>query len=386
MIVGIGMCMLVIGLIGIVILQIFRSQLLEGFIYNNGAGCVSNLNDNSKNCKLKVGPNLPVSEYKIWCENCATTEGNCVWDDEKKDCFPDPTYVMKDPTIPDAMGDPCDGPCESINGENKCNGCPKCISCVDPNNQNHFSGNWCIPFDQFDKETCPNTTQDVIDKKQNGSNDDTPTNDNGNSSNSSNSSSSDDDYNPSSSNDDYNSSSSPPSYCKEPCNSIGVLNSACEKCPNCKTCFPDSDTWVNGGQYKHGYCATPNEECPPGTYEKHATGLLPSTPEEREARHRRRREMIDSGDTMDYRMEDSSESANAKEKNNESKFLRDFQSIVHNELLNEQGMTTANSQQYLRDKARRRRENMKPNQKRGCPDMSEYVRKDSIPCWGCNLD
>jgi hypothetical protein len=176
-------------------------------------------------------------------------------------------------------------------------------------------------------------------------------------------------------------------------------------CPNCNSCWPEPGT--NGGVY----CINKNESCPAGTStknrkyyfdkngnrifptttddemdEKHATGLLPRTSEEQEARRRKAREYVDSGDTMDYTAEESEETAKAKEKNKKSKFLRDFQSIVHNELLNEQGMTTANSQEYLKDKANRRRHNMKPNQKRGCPDMSEYVRKDSIPCWGCTLE
>jgi hypothetical protein len=100
--------------------------------------------------------------------------------------------------------------------------------------------------------------------------------------------------------------------------------------------------------------------------------------------HKRDEDTI--SDAIDYSITESEETAVAKEKNRQSKFLQDFQSIVHNELLNEQGMTTANSQPYLKEKKDRRSENMKPNQIKGCPDMSEYVRKDSIPCWGCNLD
>jgi hypothetical protein len=296
MIVGIGLCMLVIGLIGIVILQMVRSKLLEGFIYNNGAGCLTNQYDNSKNCKLKVGPTLSESDYKEWCENCTTTEGNCVWDDEKKDCFPDSTYVMKDPTIPDANTNPCDGPCSAIGSESTCNRCEKCVTCVGKVDfSNSTSDNTCIDKSDYTQEKCPNTL---------------PFDFGGN----------DDPY------------SSLPSDNDDP--------------------VPAKD----------------------------------ETPDEEEARHRKERDAIDTADTMDYTTEESPESAKAKIKNNQAKFLRDFQEIVHNEALNEQGMTTANSQEYLKDKVRRRRENMKPNQKRGCPDMSEYVRKDSIPCWGCNLD
>jgi hypothetical protein len=307
MIVGIGMCMLIVGLIGIVILQIFRKRLLEGFVYNDGAGCVED------NCKLTnldkkiTAGTITDADYALyaeWCINCTNTKGNCVWDSDKRECNVKSGYVPPDPTTPDAIADPCSVGCTNIEGEGACNRCPSCISCVKVDPSNPGSDNRCIDRKDYTPELCPGT-------------DETKRNPNS-------SSSSDDDYKPSSSSsdDDYRPSSSN------------------------------------------------NDE----------------TPDEREARHRRERDAIDSGDTMDYTTEESAESAKAKEKNSESKFLRDFQSIVHNELLNEQGMTTANSQEYLRDKARRRRENMRPNQKCGCPDMSEYVRKDSIPCWGCTLE
>jgi len=173
------------------------------------------------------------------------------------------------------------------------------------------------------------------------------------------------------------------------CDSIEPKDGTCDMCPNCKSCWPEPGT--NGGVY----CINKNEKCPAGTstknrkyyFDTNGNRIYPGTSEEQEEdRHRKERDDIDTADTMDYTAEESEETAKAKEKNKKSKFLRDFQSIVHNELLNEQGMTTANSQEYLKDKARRHRHNMKPNQKRGCPDMSEYVRKDSIPCWGCTLE
>ena len=301
MIVGIGMCMLIVGLIGIVILQILRTRMLEGFEIQLGSGCMPYPNDknlNERNCKNFQNQRAngtmtenDYADYKTWCDSCK----ECEWDSDKRECNVKSGYVPPDPTTPDATADPCSIGCTNIDGEGACNRCPSCISCVKVDPSNPGSDNRCIDRKDYTPELCPGT-------------DETKRNPNS-------PSSSDDDYRPSSSSSDDD-----------------------------------------------------------------------ETPDEREARHRRERDAIDSGDTIDYTTEESPESAKAKEKNSESKFLRDFQSIVHNELLNEQGMTTANSQEYLRDKARRRRENMKLNQKRGCPDMSEYIRKDSIPCWGCTPD
>jgi hypothetical protein len=293
MIVGIGMCMLIVGLIGIVILQILRTQMLEGFEIQLGTGCMPYPNDknlNERNCKNFQNQRAngtmtdqDYADYKTWCDSCT----ECEWDSDKRECNVKSGYVPPDSTIPDAAANPCDGPCSSIGSESTCNGCAKCVTCVGTVDLGtSTSDNKCINKSDYTQEKCPNT----LPFDMGGDDDDSPS---------------------------------------------------------------SSDNAVS---------------------------------KEQEERHRKEREAIDSADTMDYITEESPESAKAKEKNSRSKFLRDFKTIVHNELLNEQGMTTANSQEYLRDKARRRRENMKLNQKRGCPDMSEYVRKDSIPCWGCTLE
>lgn len=78
--------------------------------------------------------------------------------------------------------------------------------------------------------------------------------------------------------------------------------------------------------------------------------------------------------------------------------LRDIQQIVHNELLQTKGMTTANSQPLFQtasqgkvlvsdDPSLQQGAEMKSTRPTYCPkDMSQYIRKDQIPCWGCTLD
>ena len=329
MIIGIGICMLVVGLIGLVILQMVRKRSLEGFVFNNGAGCVEN------KCKLNKA-RLSEADYKEWCDQC----DNCTWDETAKDCFPNPDYVPpseeEDPSI-DTTKDYCKAGCTNVTGEGRCNDCPNCVSCVNTGNTNHFSDNWCIPVNQFDEATCPGTDLELVREKRNGSPGD--------------------------------SSRNPNPQCAKPCDAISP-GAKCDVCPSCHTTTKMGVSVCSN--YDEGEATSPLDD--------------EQEQEQQEDRRRREREDIDTADTMDYTAEESKETAKAKEKNKKSKFLRDFQSIVHNEVLNEQGMTTANSQEYLRDKARRRRHNMKPNQKRGCPDMSEYVRKDSIPCWGCTLE
>jgi len=336
MIIGAGICMLIIGLIGIVILQLARKRLTEGFVFNNGAGCVEN------KCKLNKA-SISEADYKEWCDQCT----NCKWDDVAKDCNPDPSYV---PTPKDSSTDNatayCKAGCTNIDGERACNACPSCVSCVKADSNNPDSDNHCIDRKDYTPELCPGTDDS-----------------------------------------DLAPSSDVSNICNTSCDRIDPKNGTCDQCPNCKSCWPEPGT--NGNIN----CINKTESCPAGTstenrkyyFDTNGNRKYPTGPEEQEAR-RSERDAIDTADTMDYTNEESAETAKAKAKNNESKFLRDFQSIVHNEVLNEQGMTTANSQEYLRDKARRRKENMKPNRMRGCPDMSEYVRKDSIPCWGCTLD
>ena len=289
-----GISCLLIGLVAIVILQILKSKYVEGFVFNNGAGCKEN------KCKLTKS-RISEADYKEWCDQC----DNCLWDDVAKDCNPNPDYVEVDE--PDTPNDPCSKPCTQINGERACNGCPSCISCV-----NRDTGNRCIDRKDYTAEMCPDT--DLTD----------------------------------------GASTAPPGS--------NIDND--EPSDSGKNKEDDSDT----------------------SKIIHPTGLLPRTEEEIEEMRRRQKERPIPFDMIDYSITESEETSVAKEKNRQAKFLQDFQSIVHNELLNEQGMTTANSQDYLREKKDRRSANSRPNQKKGCPDMSEYVRKDSIPCWGCNLD
>jgi hypothetical protein len=279
-----GISCLLIGLVAIVILQILKSNYIEGFVYNNGAGCKEN------KCKLTKSK-ISEADYKEWCDQC----DNCLWDDVAKDCNPNPDYV--EPEESDTPNDPCSKPCTQITGERACNGCPSCISCVD-----RTSGNTCIDRKDYTAEMCPDTD---------------PTD---------------------------GASTAPPG------SNIGSDDTSDYEPSDSKKNKQDESSQKTRANKIH----------------KRDEGTI--------------------SDAIDYSITESEEAAVAKEKNRQAKFLQDFQSIVHNELLNEQGMTTANSQPYLKEKKDRLSANSKPNQTKGCPDMSEYVRKDSIPCWGCNLD
>lgn len=79
-----------------------------------------------------------------------------------------------------------------------------------------------------------------------------------------------------------------------------------------------------------------------------------------------------------------------------AKFLRDIQDIVRAELLATKQITTANSQPILSATAvpnatgqiseHQGREAVTAREKACAKDMSQYIRKDSIPCWNCTLD
>jgi hypothetical protein len=81
-----------------------------------------------------------------------------------------------------------------------------------------------------------------------------------------------------------------------------------------------------------------------------------------------------------------------------AKFLRDIQDIVRTELLATKQITTANSQPILSATAtptataigqiseHQGREAVTAREKACAKDMSQYIRKDSIPCWNCTLD
>lgn len=93
----------------------------------------------------------------------------------------------------------------------------------------------------------------------------------------------------------------------------------------------------------------------------------------------------------------------ANAKGSAAALLRDIQQIVHNELLQNKGMTTANAQPLFQAASKEKvlLEEIAPSLQQGaelkdancgvrpkyCPkDMNEYIRKDQIPCWGCTLD
>ena len=105
--------------------------------------------------------------------------------------------------------------------------------------------------------------------------------------------------------------------------------------------------------------------------------------------------------------EDGAEAKNLKSK---SDLIRDIREVIRNELSRFKSMTTASSQDVLKEQAQKDnkvisrkmdndidvsnqiaeqqgREMSAYNPKRECPaNMDEYIRKDSIPCWGCSLD
>jgi hypothetical protein len=127
----------------------------------------------------------------------------------------------------------------------------------------------------------------------------------------------------------------------------------------------------------------------------------------------------------------------ASSKAADSTILQNVQQIVRNELLSQKGMTTGAQMAFLGEKKRDDYDNSKnsknsknsensenspsnyqgkeykrdcaknmgtrnsPNERnmgtrnsanernmetRNVPDMNEYIRKDSIPCWGCNVE
>lgn len=87
--------------------------------------------------------------------------------------------------------------------------------------------------------------------------------------------------------------------------------------------------------------------------------------------------------------------------------LKDIQKAVRNELLASRNTTavddkddyyksrdtdsTAQGREYSRGTYKQSEcdTTQKPDENNGCPpmpDMSQYIRKDAIPCWGCTLD
>ncbi len=79
-----------------------------------------------------------------------------------------------------------------------------------------------------------------------------------------------------------------------------------------------------------------------------------------------------------------------------AKFLRDIQDIVRTEVLATKQITVANAQPVLsaisvpnatgQISEHQGREAVTAREKACAKDMSQYIRKDSIPCWNCALD
>jgi len=90
-----------------------------------------------------------------------------------------------------------------------------------------------------------------------------------------------------------------------------------------------------------------------------------------------------------------------------SEFLQDLQKIIRNELLAKRSTepvkeTVSQKKATFTDSIAQGKEYKKNNLKdddgfgddhddhcgngKHCPDMSNYIKKDSIPCWGCSLD
>lgn len=94
----------------------------------------------------------------------------------------------------------------------------------------------------------------------------------------------------------------------------------------------------------------------------------------------------------------SPEQSTAAAKQKQSALLREIRTIVHNEVASELGRTTANSQPFYQLETKgnaivssdpsllQGRELESAKRPTWCPkNMDDYIRKDSIPCYGCNL-
>ena len=91
----------------------------------------------------------------------------------------------------------------------------------------------------------------------------------------------------------------------------------------------------------------------------------------------------------------------ASSKQKKSNLLRDIRDIVHNELMLERGMTSAGAQPLFQTASQgsalveqdpspalyQGQEMGQSWRPKWCPkNMDDYIRKDSIPCYGCTLD
>jgi hypothetical protein len=86
----------------------------------------------------------------------------------------------------------------------------------------------------------------------------------------------------------------------------------------------------------------------------------------------------------------------AHDKQERAKLIRDIQEAVRTELLADKKITTANAQPLIKnssDSSSCSVSTQSSAEQQGkeaitarAVDMSQYVRKDSIPCWNCTLD
>jgi hypothetical protein len=79
----------------------------------------------------------------------------------------------------------------------------------------------------------------------------------------------------------------------------------------------------------------------------------------------------------------------ALELQNKSNMLKNIQKIVRNEIMASRNQPENNPMAMGNESCDSSDSNamQQGNEyKRNKPDMSQYIKKDSIPCWGCSLD
>ena len=83
-----------------------------------------------------------------------------------------------------------------------------------------------------------------------------------------------------------------------------------------------------------------------------------------------------------------------------SELLKDIQKIVKNELLAnrlttpltknrayyDESTSTEQGKEYEYNCHKDKKDDCSKKSEESCPDMSKYIKKDDIPCWGCKLD
>lgn len=101
----------------------------------------------------------------------------------------------------------------------------------------------------------------------------------------------------------------------------------------------------------------------------------------------------------------SNQSYDAMEKNQRAALLRDIQKVIRNELIANRSVehvkgqndtdhdedcgesdATAQGKDYKKNSFKKEDECSTGGQCEPLNDMTKYIRKDQIPCWGCNID